>query len=1066
MLIKKILLILMVAAVPFAMQAQVTTSGITGSILTETGTPLEGATITAVHTPSGTQYAATSRKGGTFVMSNMRVGGPYTVTVTYVGYQTATFNDINLELGIDTKLSPKLSTTSQTLTEVVVGATRSIGRTKQGTSTQITQQQLQTLPTITRNIDDYTRLVPQAQARRSTSDGSTLGVSFAGQSNKYNKFAIDGANATDVFGLAASGTNGGQASLNPIPFDAIDQVQVVLSPYDVTLSGFTGGGINAVTKSGTNVLHGSVYGFNQNESLVGKSPNDNSKFGQFSDKIYGARLGGAIIKNKLFFFVNYEGETRTQPVDNLPGSATSKIRTGTLNSIRTFLQDKSKHPAWAYDPGDYNGFNKDKKSDALFARIDWNINNKHKLTLRHNFVKGRSFVFSDGISSASFYNNGYNFYSTTNSTVAELNSNLSSRYSNMLRLTYTAARDKRGTPGDLFPAVTISDNGASYTFGTDYSSQANSLAQNTFTVTDNFNIYAGKHNIVVGTDNTFYNSKNIFLQGLVGSYTYNSLQSFYDDAAGVPTAYSTRYQTVYSTDPKVKTPVANVKFTQLGFYAQDAFTVSNKFKLTYGVRADVPIFNSKPAANETFNNSDIARQNNVATNKIPTTKILLSPRIGFNWDVKGDRTTQVRGGAGLFTGRIPFVWVSNQYSNTGLGTISSTVSGADIISNNVHFTPTTPFQPATGFGPAINVTDPDFKYPKTFRTNLAIEQRLPYGFVGSLEGLYTKTVQDILYHDLNLAPFLALEKLGNTTRPFYGNKINPAYSTLYELGNTNKGYSYNFTASLSKTTTKGWTGSISYSLGHSFTMNDGTSSTAASQFRFVYNINGLNNIDLARSNYDQGSRVIGYIGKKFTYGKFSTNIGLVYNGQSGLPFSYYYFGDINGDDGSTPTKLSTSGGADLLYLPSDASQFIDNGGLTAADQFAAFQLYMKSDDYLNSHIGQNTKRNGDRLPWENHFDLKVEQGFAFYKQHTLSVVANVFNVGNLLKHSWGRSYYVSNQSTSPLTVSKFETLADGTIKPLYYFNPTFGLNQYTQKPYGYSDYLSRWSVQLGVRYSF
>lgn len=1063
---RKILQVFALFIFPLFIKAQVTTGSISGTIKSEEGAPLEGATITAVHTPSGTKYVSASQKGGTFALSNMRVGGPYTVTITFVGYQTLTLDSIYLDLGVDTKLTPSLQSATQTLNDVVVTATgRNVGRNLQGTSTQITQQQLQTLPTITRNIDDYTRLVPQAQARRSSTDGSTLGVSFAGENNRYNKFTIDGAEATDVFGLAASGTNGGQAALNPIPFDAIDQVKVVLSPYDVTLSGFTGGGINAVTRSGTNQFHGSVYGYNQNQNFVGKSPNDRSKFGDFKDNIYGARIGGPIIKNKLFFFINYEGEKRSQPVDNLPGSSTSLIRTSALDSLSNFLKDESKHSGWSYDPGAYNGFGKDKKSNAFFARIDWNINNKNKLTLRHNYVKGSNFVFSDGTSSMSFYNNGYNFYSKTNSTVAELNSNFSKKYANMLRLTYTAARDKRGTPGNLFPSVAITDNGAIYNFGTEYSSQANSLDQNTFTATDNFNIYAGKHKITVGTDNTFYTSKNVFLQGLVGGYTYSSLQSFYDDASGTGAAHANSYRTVYSTDPKNPKPVATIHYMQLAFYAQDAFAVNNNFNLTYGIRADIPVFSSKPAVNETFNSSEIAQTNNVATNKIPTTKLLLSPRVGFNWDVKGDKQTQLRGGVGLFTGRIPFVWISNQYGNTGIGTISSSLNDSIIGANNVHFSPVNPYQPATGFGPGINVTDPDFKYPRTLRTNLAIDQKLAHGFVASVEGIYTKTLQDIKYQDLNLAPSAADLILGNTSRPFYGSKVDAAYSSIYELSNTTEGYSYNITASISRYTNS-WSMSLAYSLGHSFTISDGTSSTAGSQYRFVYNVNGANNIDLARSNYDQGSRIIGFIGKKFTYGKFSTNIGLVYSGQSGQPFSYVYFGDINGDDGSTTSRAFTSSGNDLMYLPTDASDFVEHGGITAADQFTAFQAYEQSDKYLRDHIGAITKRNAARLPWENHFDLKLEQGFAFYKQHTLSVIANIFNVGNLISKKWGRAYFVSNQEVQPLNVDHFEVQTNGSIKPYYYFNPTFGLNQYTNKPWTYSDYLSRWSMQIGLRYSF
>lgn len=1067
MLIRRIVPVFLILFAPLLLLAQVTTSSITGTVKTSKNESLASATIRATHLPSGSVYTTSSQSDGRYTISNMRVGGPYKVEISYVGYNPEVYNDLNLELGTPLKLDAVLQGNSNTLTEVVVTSQRNalISRERTGPSTNISQTELQTLPTISRNIDDYTRLVPQAQARRSTSDGSTMGVSFAGQSNRYNQFTVDGANATDVFGLAASGTNGGQAALNPLPFDAIDQVQVILAPYDVTLSGFTGGGVNAVSRSGTNTFHGSVYGFNQNGSMVGKSADTREKYGNFHDWNYGARLGGAIIKNKLFFFVNYESQRRSQPVDFLPGSASSKINTQTLDQLSAFLKDKGKHPDWSYDPGAYNGFNKDKKSDAVFARIDWNINDKNKLTIRHSYVKGSNFIFSDGVSSASFYNNGYNFNSTTNSTVAELNSNFSSRFSNMLRLTYTDTRDRRATPGTLFPGVTISDNGATYNFGTEQYSQANSLNQNNFTLTDNFNIYAGKHTLTAGTNMEFYNSSNLFLAGYAGNYSYSSLKDFYNDASGLAEAYPNSYKITYSTDPKNPQPLSNVHAAQIGLYAQDAFSVTDNFKLTYGLRADMPIFTNKPAANDLFNNSNIAKNNNVATNKVPKSQVLLSPRIGFNWDVQGNRQTQIRGGIGIFTGRVPFVWISNQYGNTGIGTISSSLNSPAVISNNVHFNPVNSPQPK-GYGPGINTTDPNFKYPRTLRTNLAVDQKLPYGFIGTIEGIYTKVLQDILYKDINLASTTDSLVLGNTTRPFYNsNRINSSFANIYSLGNTNQGYAYNITVALTRPFSHGWSGSIAYSLGHSYSLNDGTSSQASSNYRYAYNINGLNNLDLARNNYDQGSRIIGYVGKLFKYGRFSTRIGLVYNGQQGQTLSYVYYGDVNGDDGSVKTKAGTTS-ADLMYLPADASQFVTKNGLTPAQQFAAFQQYMNSDKYLSSHIGQNTTRNADRLPWENHFDLKVEQSVAVYKQHTLSVSANIFNVGNMLNKNWGQAYYASNQELQPLTLDHFEKAPNGFVKPMFYYNPTFGLNKYTNKPWAYSNYLSRWSMQIGLRYSF
>ena len=1075
MSLKKLLLTLFVAVgLPAALLAQETTSGISGKVTNNKNEALGGATVSAIHVPTGSKYHALTQADGSFHLSNMRVGGPYKVEITYVGYGTKTFTDLTLQLGTPLDLSVTLEDASTTISEVTITGTKSrsalISPERMGPATNFSLQQLSLLPTTGRNVDDFTRLVPQARASKSTVDGSTLGVSFAGESNKYNQFTIDGANATDVFGLAASGTNGGQASLNPIPFDAIDQIQIILAPYDVTLSGFVGGGVNAVTRSGTNTLHGSVYGFNSNQNFVGKQAVTGNAYGNYKDWTYGARLGGAIVKNKLFFFVNYEGERKSSPVSYQPGSATSSIRTTALDSIRTFMSNTALHPGWSYNTGAYNGFNTDKHSDAVFARIDWNINDKNKLTIRHSLVKGYNFIFTDAATSAYFYNTGYRFNSTNNSTVVELNSNISNKVSNELRGTSTITRDNRATPGSLFPYVKISDNGATYYLGTDVSSQANSLGQNTYTITDNLNVYAGKNTFTFGTDDEFYHSKNLFLQGLVGSYTYSSLASFIADAGGSATAYPTAYSTAYSTDESNPKPYAKVSAGQFSLYAQDAIQAAPNFKLTLGLRADANTFFNKPASNAAFNGTDLATSNGVATNEVAKTAVLVSPRVGFNWDVLNNKQTQIRGGVGIFTGRTPFVWLSNQYSNTGVGTISGSLNATQVVTDNVHFNPTNPYQPAaSGIPLVINVTDPHYKYPRSLRSNLAIDQRLPWGLVGTLEGIFTKTIEDISYQNLNQAPSTQTLVLGNTTRPFFGAVNNASYAQVLELTNTTQGYGYSITGKVEKPFSHGWTASVAYSLGHSYATNNGTSSVALSNWRYAYNVNGLNDLSLGHSNYDAGSHVIAYVGKNFRYGKiFTTSVGLVYSGFSGQRFSYVYYGDINGDDGSvltSPNKPSTSGGADLIQMPSDSTQFTPHGGLTAGQQWTAFQKFEQSDKYLRKHVGQNTAINGDIMPWENHFDLKISEAIAFYKEHTLTISLDIYNVGNLVSKTWGRSYYLSNQESEPLNVDHF-VVNGNTVKPYYYYTPAYGLNAQTNKPWGYADYESRWSMLLGLRYSF
>lgn len=1072
MFLKKSLQLLLVFLLPAFAMAQVTTSSIVGTVTTSSGAALEGASIKAIHTPSGTSYATFSRGGGNFTIPNMRVGGPYTITISYVGYKSYVYNDVYLQLGEASKLTPVLVDNSATLSDVSVVSTKNslISKDLTGTSVSVTRTQMDLLPTITRNINDFARLSPIAQVRSSSTDGSPLGISFGGQSTRYNQFSIDGANSTDIFGLSSNGTNGGQAGINPIPFDAIDQLQVILAPYDVTQGGFTGGGMNAVTRSGTNELHGSVYGYFQNQKLVGKSITTNSAYPNFKNEQYGARLGGAIIKNKLFYFVNYEGLNRTSPIANQPGGADkiSQIDVATAQSLKDYVQNK-----YGYNVGSINGINTTRKSNSVFARVDWNINDKNKLMIRDNYVNGSNYSISDAKSSMSFGNNGYTFNSKTNSIVAELNSNISSRASNLLRFTFTSIRDARQV-GSPFPSVTISDNGATYKFGNDYSSQANSLNQNIATLTDNYNIYAGSHTITLGTDNMFYQTKNVFLQGVNGDYSFNSLAGFMNNA---DTASLTQYQTTYSNDPSNPLGAASIKMGSFSLYAQDAWQVKNNFKLTYGLRADMPVFFNKPVDNDAFNGSDIAVENHVMNNQPPKTKILLSPRVGFNWDVYNNAKTQIRGGIGLFTGRVPMVWVSNQYSNTGIATTKYTANHAAIVANNIQFNPGNPYKGTVTNPPPteVDVTDHNFTAPRTLRANLALDQQLPWGIVGTIEGVYTKTIKDILYQDINMAPSSMTIDLGNgVSRPFYNSaRNNAAYTNVLYLTNTNKGYAYNVYARLKKQFSMGWMASIVYSLGHSYGMNDGTSSTAASNWRYAYNINGLNNLDLARNNNDQGSRVTIVLGKKFTYGKFATNLGLFYTGQSGQTLSYVFFNDLNGDDGSTasPKSSYSKNSADLMFVPTEVTDFVPittNKGVvitTAQEEFTGWQAFVNSDPYLKSHQGQNLKRNGSRLPWENHVDFKFAEDWNISGTHKITLSIDILNAGHLLSKDWGKAYYASNQELQPLDVVGFSQTGN-KVTPKYQFNPTYGLDTYTHKTYSYSDYLSRWSMQVGLRYSF
>jgi hypothetical protein len=1046
---------------------QVTTGNLTGTVKDSKGITLPGATVVATHVPSGSVYSTVTGASGQYTLPNLRVGGPYTVTVTFIGFNTRSVDDINISLGESSKLDFRLDDNTKLLNEVVVSGSKNavISPENIGTSTSVNQRTIQDLPTVSRSFQDFARLTPQAIPLRGSSDNSPLGISFAGQSSKYNQFTVDGAKANDVFGLSSSGTNGGLASVNPIPLESIQSFQILLSPYDVTQGRFVGGGVNAVTKSGTNELHGSAYDYIQNQGFIGKSVTTGLKYADFSNKTYGASLGGPIIKNKLFFFANFEKTDDTNPIayDPTQSGSGSKFDPTVLQGLRNYVDKLS---GGAYDPGSFGAINKNITSTSAFARLDWNIDSKNKLTLRNSYVEGTNFVISRSPTSITFDNSAYSLANHTNSTVLELNSQVSDHSSNVFRASYNYINDVRNT--QAFPSITINDGSLTYNLGSDLSSAANALAQKDFNIVDYFTIYKGKHTITFGTDDEFYQSRNIFLQDYYGAYTYKSVAQF--ESGALPSSYAVGYATAGGGS---KAP-AVMKVGQMAVYGQDVWAASDNFRLTYGLRIDVPVFFNKPDDNVAFNSSSLATANGVATNQVPKSSPLFSPRIGFNYDINGDGINQLRGGAGIFTGQVPFVWISNQYTNTGVASIKYTTNtptqGAGSFNYNPNGAQLGAYIPSS-FKSApteIDVTDPKFKFPQQLRANLAIDHKFPGGLVGTLEALYSKKINDILYDNLNVGPQTGDVTLGNTTRPYYGfARANSSYTDVLELTNTSKGYSYDFTAQLKKQFTDGWSAMGAYTLGHSYSVNDGTSSTAISNWRFAYNTNGLNNLDEANSNYDPGSRVIAYVNKTFAYvnKRISTTIGIVYSGQTGERFSYLYNENISGDDASN----KTSANADLVYIPNSASQFSTltrtvNGAtqtVTPAQQFADLQAFIADNKSLQKYVGKVTPRNAFTLPWENHFDVKIAQNFYVYKQHKLTVGLDILNAGNLIDKNWGRAYTLSNQDYNLFNVTT------QTANPTFTFDNT-KLNTVDghARAYSIDDYNARWRGQLDLRYSF
>lgn len=1064
-----------------------TTSGINGKVVGNNGEILPGATVLAKHIPTGTQYAAVTNAQGLYFLPNMNVGGPYLVTISFVGYEKQERGNIYITLGQNFQLNANLSEKSEDLGEVDIIVKRKdiFDGNRTGSETVIDEQSLSTAPTISRGLNDFLRFTPQVSVLGS-------GISIAGTNNRYNSVLVDGAVNNDVFGLAASGTNGGQIGISPISLDAIEQFQVVLAPYDVRQGGFAGGGINAVTRSGTNEFHGSAYWVTRNENMAGKTPTNNPdiervKLDPFSANTYGVRVGGPIIKDKLFFFFNAEIQRDETPkpfnFENYTGN------TQNADSVQMVI-DKLKND-YGYDPGTFTNNKQITNSNKYLLRLDYNINTNHKLTVRHSIVDGRS-VYGSGSSKTSlnFENNWIDFTSKTNSTAIELKSRLADNMANSLIIAYNAVRDDRDGNGADFPNITLRDGAGFFNIGTEPFSTGNELNQDVLTITNNFNLYMGKHTLTFGTHNEFYKMYNLFIRQNYGAYTWNSVKAFLDGA--VANSYNRSYSLVDDVTGDGSKAAADFIAMQYGLYVQDDFQYSDKLKITGGLRVDVAKFDLQPRAIAQFDTT-LAKFENAGydlagakSGKMPEAKLLISPRLGFNYDVKGDKTTQIRGGAGIFTSRIPFVWPGGAYTNNGLmvGGISRTNVAFREDPNNQY--EVTDFPGATLKVPSgeVNLFAKDFKFPQVFRTSLAVDQKLPWGMVGTVEFMFTQNINDVVYYNLNIKPSTATLTGSPDDRPIFsgwsGNAlIEPTYTGVYLAKNTNEGYKYNFTAQLQKSFDYGFAGSVAYTYGRAMSINDGVSSQNSSQWRYNPNVRGRNDLDLGYSDYDMGHRITSYLSYTISYlDHMATTISVYYNGQSGDNFSYLY------GNGRNMTKEDNSE-EDLIYIPASASEINliaytwNHDGdaatpvvtVTPEEQWAALEKFINEDPYLKENKGKYMIRNGARGPFEHNFDVRVAQDFYIKvneNKYNLQLTMDLLNAGNFVNSDWGRDYYISNGAYNLIQFERFDAVE--TTKPLF----TYRLNT-TGKVSERKDIFSigdsgvggsRWFAQFGVRLSF
>ncbi|MBE9665781.1 TonB-dependent receptor [Mucilaginibacter boryungensis] len=1109
---RKHLLILLIsmftACVAFA---QVTTSAISGTIKDSKGVTLPGATVKAVHVPSGTTYSTSTNANGLYTIPGMRIGGPYRVDVSFIGFKSTTYEGITLQLGQTFILNTTLAETGVNLQEVKISGTKVNTSGKLGASTNINRAQIAALPSISRSIVDYTRLTPQS-----------TGTSFAGRDNRLNNTTVDGANLNNTFGTSSDPLPGGGAQ--PISIEAYDEISVNIAPFDVRQAGFTGAGIYATTKSGTNTFHGSAYTYYKDQSFNGNYIGDNfigNNVAKSKTNTYGFTVGGPIIKNKLFFFANYETEKSTNPgISYSPtnGSGTGQVTPATvaeLTSVQNYLKGKG------YETGGFDNFPAfQPKKKNILAKLDWNINDKNKFTIKYSYLNatsdqqvnaqsianGGAFISSNvttGVAAASrtnlpnprysanqsiaFQNSNYGFKNVVATGTAELNTRFNSSMSNQLLVAFKKYDNPRTFGGSVFPTIDIF-NGANsnyITAGMDPFTNNNEVIDNSTSYTDNFTYYAGKHTLTAGINYEYQRVGNAFMPGSNGHYIYNSLDDFLNDRAPIYFSYT------YSLIPGVdKVFSADLKIGQWSAYVQDEYNVNPDFKLTYGIRVDRPTYLQDPVENPQVTALQLPDQNGNLRSynggKFPTTRFIFSPRVGFRLNLLDDKSLVLRGGMGIFTGRIPYVSLTNAPSNSGMYQFGGIATAAQLATIKFNPNPATyanlfPQTAGTTAQPNTALLDPNYKFPQVFRTDFAAEKNLGSGWSALFEALYTKDINATKVRNANLKAPTGTINEGDLTRIRYvgtgtnnavqaiDRAIYPNLSSVIVLENTNKGYSAAFTGQLTKAFNNGLSASVAYTYTVSKEVTPNVGSTATSVWQSNYNVGTSNDVELRNSSYYVPHRIVANASYKFNYlGHASTTVGLFLQGQAGgsnsslPPLSYIYGNDINGDGNAS----------DLMYIPKRASELnivqytaTVNGvtyTYTVQQQQAALEQFINNTPYLKKHRGEFADRNAAFLPWYTRVDLNVLQDFYINTgnnhKHTLEFSAVVQNLPNLLNKYWGIQKFAT--TTSPVL-----TAIDATTGL-----PTYTVRQLNGKlvntPFQDATSATTWSILIGAKYIF
>jgi hypothetical protein len=953
-----------------------------------------------------------------------------------------------------------------------------------------------TLPSIGRSLGDFTRLTPQSNNN-----------SFAGSNFRYNNLTVDGAINNDAIGFSNSfgGTSGGGQSgaagagtrTNPYSIDVIQEVQVQLTPFDVKLGNFTGGSVNAVTKSGTNNFHGSIYGYGRNQALVGKSVDGQKKAigSDFHDYQYGATLSGPIVRDKIFFIVNFEQTRRQEPTFYNAGDPGAAVSVADATSIYNNLKTK-----YGYDAGSYLGAYKIfTNSDKLFARLDFNLSQKSTLTLRGIYTSGWGNNLERTSTNFQFGSTDFTQYTKNINLTGELKTKFDNHTSNQFNVSYINVHEYRDFPGTLSPFMDI--GGGAIWAGTWREASIYNMKQQTFEISDNLTVIKGINKFTFGTHNEFYDLTYGFINSWNGRWEYSNLNNFLADKPS-------RIRGAYTNDPKVpndrnalfNNPPNPFNVALTSVYVQDEISASKKFRITPGLRVDYPFLSKQIAIDKGFatatNNTSNATYSNTPFNAF-TNKWLgtptLSPRIGFNWDIKGNQSIVISGGLGVFVGRMPFAWLG--YAETLSGGVYNNIDFKPSTSNTVGGNVSVPLAinplylkdtinahalPSANAAATreVDVIDNNFKLPRVLRTNLAADFKFGNGYKLTLDVLYTKTLFDVKFQQINIKDQVEYFTSGPTKSPVYtGGKLNSQYSNVYLLSNTTQGYRYNLTAQLSKVTNNLKVGSnhqlnmnwsVAYTYGKSMDLSNGIRNSFQSNFE-VNPAVVANNPQLSYSNFDLRHRIVGTLGTNWIWNSSqSTSLTFFYSGQSGSPYSVVY------NSGGAP--FGNAANANLPYIPTSQSdiRLADNGTYTAAQQWADLDKLISGDKYLSTRRGQYAERNALRTPWNHELDLKLMHEFKLSKSDkskTLQISFDVFNVLNLLNNDWGHITFVTNVNNYTVNMLTFVKDANGVAPgkpssgylPTYNFNRPTGLNgnYYTVDPIN-----SRWQGQLGIKYNF